>query len=76
VTYFWGVKANTVWTWRKALGVGQYNDGTTALKIEVTSRHPLPLPGAAVGEKAQLNQFLIEALRVRRWQGISHFLDK
>jgi hypothetical protein len=30
----WGVGSNTVWTWRKALGVGQYNEGTTRLKSE------------------------------------------
>jgi hypothetical protein len=32
--HFWGVKANTVWQWRKALGVSQHNPGTTALKVE------------------------------------------
>jgi hypothetical protein len=37
VMHFWGVKANTVWLWRKTLGVGQYNEGTTALKSELTS---------------------------------------
>jgi hypothetical protein len=37
VMHFWGVKANTVWTWRKALGVPQYNQGTTALKSELLS---------------------------------------
>jgi hypothetical protein len=35
VMHFWGVKANTVWQWRKALGVPQYNEGTTDLKVEV-----------------------------------------
>jgi hypothetical protein len=35
VTYHWGVKANTVWQWRKALGVTQHNEGTTALKSEL-----------------------------------------
>jgi hypothetical protein len=34
VAYFWGVTAQTVTIWRKALGVGQYNEGTTALKSE------------------------------------------
>jgi hypothetical protein len=34
--HFWGVKANTVWQWRKALGVPQYNPGTTALKVELS----------------------------------------
>jgi hypothetical protein len=34
---FWGVKANTVWTWRKALGVAEDNEGTTALKSELLS---------------------------------------
>jgi hypothetical protein len=37
VMHFWGVKANTVWQWRKALGVPQYNDGTTRLKSELLS---------------------------------------
>jgi hypothetical protein len=37
VMHFWGVKANTVWLWRKALGVPQYNPGTTALKSELMS---------------------------------------
>jgi hypothetical protein len=35
--HFWGVKHHTVWQWRKALGVGQYNEGTTALLREVFS---------------------------------------
>jgi hypothetical protein len=37
VMHFWGVKANTVWQWREALGVPQYNPGTTALKSELLS---------------------------------------
>jgi hypothetical protein len=37
VMHFWGVKHVTVWQWRKALGVPQYNEGTTALKVEVLS---------------------------------------
>src|SRR4051794_35984332 len=35
VMHFWGVKHATVWAWRKALGVPQYNEGTTKLKVEV-----------------------------------------
>jgi hypothetical protein len=37
VMHHWGVKANTVWQWRKAMGVGQYNGVTTALKSELLS---------------------------------------
>jgi hypothetical protein len=37
VLHHWGVKGTTVWTWRKALGVTQYNEGTTALKSELLS---------------------------------------
>jgi hypothetical protein len=37
VMHFWGVKHHTVWLWRKALGVPQYNEGTTALKSELLS---------------------------------------
>jgi hypothetical protein len=32
--HFWGVGHHTVWVWRKALGVSQYNEGTSALKSE------------------------------------------
>jgi hypothetical protein len=35
VAYWWGVTAQTVTAWRKALGVGQYNEGTRRLKSEV-----------------------------------------
>jgi hypothetical protein len=35
VMHFWGVKHHTVWQWRKALGVPQYNPGTTKLKSEL-----------------------------------------
>ena len=31
---FWGVGRCSVWQWRKALGVGQMTEGTTALKSE------------------------------------------
>src|SRR5262249_2365320 len=34
VAYHWGVTAQTVTAWRKALDVGQCNEGTTALKRE------------------------------------------
>jgi hypothetical protein len=37
VMHFWGVKHATAWAWRKALGVAQYNEGTTALKSELLS---------------------------------------
>jgi hypothetical protein len=32
VRHFWGVSPVTLWKWRKALGVGQYTEGTTRLK--------------------------------------------
>src|SRR5262249_50530741 len=34
VMHFWGVKANTVWLWREALGGGRMTEGTTALMSE------------------------------------------
>jgi hypothetical protein len=34
IRHFWGVGSDTVWRWRKALGVGQYTEGTTKLKSE------------------------------------------
>jgi hypothetical protein len=34
VAFWFGVKSNTVWQWRKALGVGAITGGTTALKSE------------------------------------------
>ncbi len=35
IAYWWGVSTLTVWGWRKALGVGQYTEGTRGLKSEV-----------------------------------------
>lgn len=32
IQYWWGVKKDTVWTWRKALGVKQNNAGTIRLR--------------------------------------------
>jgi hypothetical protein len=32
VIYWWGVGADTVWKWRKALGVGRTTSGTSALR--------------------------------------------
>jgi hypothetical protein len=32
VAYWWGVSIDTVGTWRRALGVGQYNPGTVKLR--------------------------------------------
>jgi hypothetical protein len=32
VCHFWGVTGQTVSKWRKAIGVGQYTEGTTRLK--------------------------------------------
>ena len=32
IQHWWGVKHHTVWTWRKALGVEQNNDGTRRLR--------------------------------------------
>jgi hypothetical protein len=46
VMHFWGVKANTLWTWRKALNVGQYTEGTRKCKSESF------LPHAARGSEA------------------------
>lgn len=37
VMHFWGVGPSTVWHWRKALGVGQYTEGTRRLKSEALS---------------------------------------
>jgi hypothetical protein len=37
VMHFWGVRPSTVWQWRKALGVGQYTEGTRRLKSETLS---------------------------------------
>jgi hypothetical protein len=34
VMHFWGVKVNTVWLWRKVLGVGRMTEGTRALMSE------------------------------------------
>ena len=34
VAYHWGVTAQTVTAWRKALDVGQYTEGTSKLKSE------------------------------------------
>jgi hypothetical protein len=31
IQYWWGVGWHTVWTWRKALGISQYNEGTLRL---------------------------------------------
>jgi hypothetical protein len=39
VMYFWGVKHATVWAWRKALGVGQYTEGTRKRKSEAFAPH-------------------------------------
>jgi hypothetical protein len=33
IRYWWGVGGNTVWRWRKALGVRPINEGTHRLKI-------------------------------------------
>lgn len=32
IIHWWGVCWTTVWKWRKALGLGQYNEGTRTLK--------------------------------------------
>ncbi len=32
IQHWWGVKSNTVWTWRKTLGVDQNNAGTIRLR--------------------------------------------
>jgi hypothetical protein len=34
VAYWWGVTAQTVWVWRKALGVGATTEGTSRLRSE------------------------------------------
>jgi hypothetical protein len=34
IRHWWGVGASTVWTWRLALGVGQYTEGTIRRKSE------------------------------------------
>src|SRR5262245_40437741 len=34
VAHHWGVKVNTVWQWRKALGVGANTEGTHRLESE------------------------------------------
>jgi hypothetical protein len=34
ICFWFGVKATTVWLWRRALGVGAMTEGTTALKSE------------------------------------------
>ena len=39
VMHSWGVKHATVWLWRKALGVPQYNPGTTRPKSELLTPH-------------------------------------
>jgi hypothetical protein len=36
VAHWWGVKPQTVWTWRKALGVGATTTGTSRLRIAYT----------------------------------------
>src|SRR5262245_44659969 len=34
ICYWWGISAQTVSKWRKEMGVGQWNEGTTRLKAE------------------------------------------
>jgi hypothetical protein len=48
VMHFWGVKANTVWTWRKALGVEQYTEGTRKRKSESFMPHVARLNEASM----------------------------
>jgi hypothetical protein len=36
VCHWWGVGVTTVWKWRKALGVEQYNEGTSRLQAAYT----------------------------------------
>jgi hypothetical protein len=35
IQYWWGVKVVTVWQWRKALGVGRYNEGSAKLRTDM-----------------------------------------
>lgn len=42
VAYHWGVSQPTVSKWRRALGVGRFNLGSTAVRREVASRSHTP----------------------------------
>jgi hypothetical protein len=47
VCHWWGVGTNTVWSWRKALGVGAITEGTSRLKGEVFEPHKERVRAAA-----------------------------
>jgi hypothetical protein len=49
VAFHWGVSQPTVSKWRRALGVGRFNVGSTAVRREVASRSHAPhrMSGAA-----------------------------
>src|SRR5262249_11919554 len=48
VAYWWGVHRQTVWAWRKALGVGATTEGTARLRSDYT-REPWALRGRRKG---------------------------
>jgi hypothetical protein len=35
IQYWWGVKSDTTWRWRKMFGVPRFNEGTASLRQEV-----------------------------------------
>jgi hypothetical protein len=45
--HWWGVGEQTVWRWRKALGVGAITEGTSRLKAEAIEPHKEALQAAA-----------------------------
>ena len=62
VAYWWGVGADTVWRWRKALGVGAVTDGTRELKRSIVDN-----PGFQAGvQKAHGQSRDAELDQVRR----------
>jgi hypothetical protein len=47
VCHWWGVGEQTVWRWRKALGVGAITEGTSRLKADAIEPHKEALQAAA-----------------------------
>jgi hypothetical protein len=38
IQYWWGVQVETVWRWRKAFGVGRYNEGSAKLRVDLNEK--------------------------------------
>lgn len=60
VAYWWGVNANTVTKWRKALGIGLSNEGTQRLRHDYAQE-----PGVRRGLKKALKKSLEPKVRAK-----------